>query len=93
MMTKCTLASLTKAATNQLLLAKHIWMLSDEDPMNPTDDAVAAPLYKEIMQQRTLDTHATNKALRDNLKALPKHYVQVKGDINNVMSTPISCKI
>ena len=33
-----------------------------------------------------LDTRATNKALRDNLKALPEYCVQVKGDIDKVNS-------
>jgi hypothetical protein len=86
MMTKCILSSLTESARDQLLVAKHSWMLSDEDPANPTNVAVAALLYKEIMRLTTLDTRATNKALRDNLKALPEFCVQVKGDVDKVNS-------
>jgi hypothetical protein len=36
------------------------------------------------MRLTTLDTRATNKALRDNLKVLPEYCVQVKGDIDKV---------
>ena len=86
MMAKCILSSLTEAAREQLLVAKHSWMLSDEDPANPTNIAVAALLYKEIMRLTTLDTRATNKALRDNLKALPEYCVQVKGDVDKINS-------
>jgi hypothetical protein len=86
MMVKCILASLTESARDQLLVAKHIWTLNDEDPVNPTNVAVAALLYKEIMRLTTLDTRATNKALRDNLKALPEFCVQVTGDIDKVNS-------
>ncbi len=84
MMAKCILASLTDAAKDQLLVAKHSWMINNEDPTNPTSISVAALLYKEIMRLTTLDTRATNKALRDNLKALPEYCVQVKGDIDKV---------
>jgi hypothetical protein len=86
MMTKCILSSLTEAARDQLLVAKHNWTMSDEDPVNPSSVPVAALLYKEIMRLTTLDTRATNKALRDNLKALPEYCVQVKGDIDKVNS-------
>ncbi len=86
MMTKCILSSLTEAARDQLLVAKHSWILSDEDPVNPTNIAVAALLYKEIMRLTTLDTRATNKALRDNLKALPEYCIQVKGDVDKINS-------
>ena len=86
MMTKCILASLTESARDQLLVAKHSWILSDDDPINPTNVAVAALLYKEIMRLTTLDTRATNKALRDNLKALPEYCIQVKGDVDKVNS-------
>jgi hypothetical protein len=86
MMTKCILASLTESARDQLLVAKHIWTLNVKDPVNPTNVAVAALLYKEIMRLTTLDIRATNKALRDNLKALPEYCVQVKGDIDKVNS-------
>ena len=86
MMAKCILASLTESARDQLLVAKHSWILNDEDPDNPTDITVAALLYKEIMRLTTLDTRATNKALRDNLKALPEYCVQVKGDVDKINS-------
>jgi hypothetical protein len=33
-----------------------------------------------------LDTRATNKALRDNLKALREYCIQVKGDVDKVNS-------
>jgi len=85
-MTKCILSSLTEAARDQLLVAKHSWILSNEDPINPTNVAVAALLYKEIMRLTTLDTRATNKALRDNLKALPEYCIQVKGDVDKINS-------
>jgi len=49
MMTKCILSSLTESARDQLLVAKHSWILSDQDPINPTNVAVAALLYNEIM--------------------------------------------
>lgn len=42
---------------------------------------MAALLYKEIMRLTTLDTRATNKASRDNLKALSEYFVQIKGDV------------
>ena len=32
MMTRCTLASLTESAQDQLLIAKHGWTFSDDDP-------------------------------------------------------------
>ena len=86
MMAKCILSSLTEAARDQLLVAKHSWILSDEDPVNPTNVAVGALLYKEIMRLTTLDTRATNKALRDNLKALPEYCIQVKGDVDKINS-------
>jgi hypothetical protein len=86
MMTKCILASLTEATRDQLLIAKHSWMFSNEDPTNPTNITVAAFLYKEIMRLKTLDTCVTNKALRNNLKALPEYCVQVKGNIDKVSS-------
>jgi hypothetical protein len=38
------------------------------------------------MRLTTSDTNATNKALRDNLKALPEYCVQVKGNIDKVNS-------
>jgi hypothetical protein len=84
MMTKCILASLTKAARDLLLVTKQSWMLIDEDHVNPTNVAVATLLYKEVMRLMTLDARATNKALRDNLKALPEYGVQVKGDVNKI---------
>jgi hypothetical protein len=34
MMAKCILASLTDAGKDQLLVAKHSWMISNEDPIN-----------------------------------------------------------
>jgi hypothetical protein len=86
MMSKCILSSLTETAWDQLLVANHGWTLSDEDPLNPTNVPVAALLYKEIMWLMTLDTRATNKALSDNLKALPEYCVQVKGDVDKVNS-------
>jgi hypothetical protein len=86
MMTKCILSSLTESTQDQLLVAKHSCILSDEDPINPTNVAVAALPYKEIMRLTTLDTRATNKALRDNLKALLKYCIQVKGDVDKVSS-------
>jgi hypothetical protein len=86
MMTKCILSSLTEPARDQLLVAKHSWTMNDEDPVNPTNVPVAALLYKEIMRLTTLDTRATNKALRDNLKALPEYCVQVKGDVDKINS-------
>ncbi len=86
MMTRYILSSLTEAARDQILIAKHVWTLNDEDPVNPTNVPVAALLYKEIMRLTTLDTRATNKALRDNLKALPEYCIKVKGDINKVNS-------
>ena len=60
MMAKCILASLTDAAKDQLLVAKHSWMINNEDPTNPTSISVAALLYKEIMRLTTLDTRTTN---------------------------------
>ena len=69
-----------------LLVAKHSWILSDEDPVNLTNIAVGALLYKEIMRLTTLDTRATNKALRDNLKVLPEYCIHVKGDVDKVNS-------
>jgi hypothetical protein len=72
------------AAKGQLLVATHSWKINNEDPINPTSISVAALLYKEIMRLTILDTRATNKALRDNLKALPEFCVQVKGDVNKV---------
>ena len=69
---------------DQILVAKHYWMINNENSINPTTIPVAALLYKEIMRLTTLDTRATNKALRDNLKVLPEYCLQVKGDINKV---------
>ncbi len=83
MMAKCILASLTDATKDQLLVAKHSWMINNKDPTNPTSIAIAALLYKEIMRLTTLDTRATNMALSD-LKALPEYCVQVKGDIDKI---------
>ena len=61
-------------------------MLDNEDPTNPTNVAVAALLYKDIMRLTTLDTRSTNKALRHNLKALPEYCVGVgvKGDVDKI---------
>ena len=83
-MAKCILSSLTESARDQLLVAKHSWILSDKDPVNPTNIAVAALLNKEIMRFTMLYTRLTNKVLRDNLKPLPEYCIQVKGDANKV---------
>ena len=53
-MTKCILSSLTKSARDQLLITKHSWILSGKDLINPTNIAIAAHLYKEIMRLTTL---------------------------------------
>ena len=86
MMTKCILATLTKSAQDQLLVAKHSWILNDEDPAHLTDVTVTALLYKEILRLSTLITRATNKALQDNPKALVEYSVQVTGDVDKVNS-------
>ena len=62
MMAKCIMASLTDAAKDQLLVAKHSWMINDEEPTIPAIISVAALLYKEIMRLTTLDTRTKNKA-------------------------------
>jgi hypothetical protein len=80
------LASLTEEARDQLIAAKHIWTLNDKDPINSTNVAIAALLYKEIMRLTMLNTRATNKVLWDNLKALPGYCVQVKGEVDKVNS-------
>ena len=87
MMAKCIFASLTEATRDQLLVAKHYWTLIDEDPTSPTNVAVAALLYKEIMRWTTLDTRASKKALRDNLNALPEYFIQVKGDVDKISAS------
>jgi hypothetical protein len=56
MMTKCILASLTEGTRVQLLFANHSWMFIKEDPVNPTNVAIAELLYKEIMRLMALDT-------------------------------------
>jgi hypothetical protein len=86
MMTNCILSSLTESPQDQLLVAKHSWILNDEDPVNPTDVAATALLYKEIMRLTTLDTRATYKALQDNLKSLPEYCIPVKGNMDKVNS-------
>lgn len=75
MMAKYILASLTDVTKNQFIVAKHCWTLIDDDPTIPTNVAVAALFYKEIVRLTTLETRETNKALRDNLNALTEYCI------------------
>ena len=71
MMTRCILSSLTEAARDQILVAKHVWTLNNEDPVNPTNVPVAALLYKEIMHLTTLDTELQTKHCKTTSRPYP----------------------
>lgn len=88
MMTKCILAWHIKAVREQLLVAKHNYMLNDKGPVNPTIFLVTGMLYNKGMRLPTL--HASviniNTAFQDNKWAVWKYCVQVNGDIEKFNS-------
>jgi hypothetical protein len=76
MMGECILATLTPAARIRLLPFRSEFEIND---------VVYAPLlHKKIMQIATIDSVATTKTLRANLRELASFCASVKGDIEQV---------
>ena len=78
MMSKCILASLTPAARVRLLPFRLEFEIND---------VVNAPLlHKKVMAMAFIDSVATSKTLRANLRDLPAFCASVKGDIEMLHS-------
>ena len=78
MMSECILASLTPAARVRLLPFRSEFEIND---------VVYAPLlHKKVMAMATIDSVATSKTLRANLRELPAFCASVKGDIEMLHS-------
>jgi hypothetical protein len=76
MMGECILATLTPAARVRLLPFRTEYEIND---------VVCAPLlHKKVMQIATIDSVATTKTLRANLRELASYCASVKGDIEQV---------
>jgi hypothetical protein len=73
MMTKCIIKMLTPAARVRLLPFRGDYEI---------DDIIYAPLlHKKIIALATINSVATTKTLRSNLKELPTYCSTIKGDI------------
>jgi hypothetical protein len=77
--------SLSKTSIAAIKVYENEYMLDDGGGTNNVVGNAAA-LYKVIMKCTVLDTKATNKALRDQLKDLPTVVTTVNGDIDAIHS-------